>query len=167
MAEVITLETNKCFHVLKWIGVANESGHSLALFTHAPISELVYLLTGSHLDLKDKDKGLYSMLSCDNGWEHWQALTTQVVYQILEVHGSDDCSDGEDDYEELDKGSGTKKHWLKLPRGAVKKASKNPKKPAKRSGSECRIGDSATTYPKLIDNTEITLDDTRARDGTR
>ncbi|KAJ7757403.1 hypothetical protein DFH07DRAFT_772882 [Mycena maculata] len=74
MAEVITLETNKCFHALKWIG---------------------------------------------------------VVYRILEVHGSDDCSDGEDDYEELDKGSGMKKRWLKPSRGAVKKASKNPKKPAK------------------------------------
>ncbi|KAJ7740472.1 hypothetical protein DFH07DRAFT_778407 [Mycena maculata] len=124
MAVVITLETNKHFHALKWIGVANESGHSLALLTHAPISELVYLLAGSHLDLKDKDKGLYSMSSCDNGWERWQALTKQVVYQILEVGGSDDCSDEEDDNEEPDEGSGTKKCLLKAPRGRVKNRGK-------------------------------------------
>ncbi|KAJ7740419.1 hypothetical protein DFH07DRAFT_778354 [Mycena maculata] len=78
---------------------------------------------------KDKDEGLYSISSGNNGWEHWQALTMQVVYRILEVGGSDDCSDKEDDYEEPDEESGWKKCRLKAPRGGVKKARKNPKKP--------------------------------------
>ncbi|KAJ7718562.1 hypothetical protein DFH07DRAFT_784894 [Mycena maculata] len=67
--------------------LANESGHSLALFTHAPISELVYLLTGSHLDLKDKDEGLYSISSGNNGWECWQALTTQQCIGFWRLAG--------------------------------------------------------------------------------
>ncbi|KAJ7767981.1 hypothetical protein DFH07DRAFT_769491 [Mycena maculata] len=107
--------------------LVNESGHSLVLFTHTLISELVYLLAGSH-----------------------------VVYQILEVGGSDDCSDKEDDYEEPDEESWWKKCRLKAPCGGVKKARKNPKKPtmvrkqpakkapavkAKKTGENCSISD--------------------------
>ncbi|KAJ7746447.1 hypothetical protein DFH07DRAFT_776346 [Mycena maculata] len=79
----------------------------------------------------DKDEGLYSMSSSNNVWERWQALTMQAVYWILEVGGSDDCLDQEDDYEGPDEGSGTKKRGLKAPCGGVKKARKNLKKPAK------------------------------------
>ncbi|KAJ7778024.1 hypothetical protein DFH07DRAFT_766241 [Mycena maculata] len=90
MTEIITLETNKRFHVSKWIG-------------HAILQQ----------------------------WEHWQALTMQVVHWILEDGGSDDCLDEEDDYEEPDEGGGTKKHPLKAPHGGVNKDRKNLKKPAK------------------------------------
>jgi hypothetical protein len=74
------------------------SARSLALFTHAPISEFVYLLTG--VGIRALGNETYSLTGGDYGWERWQALTSRAVYRILDVPGFDGDSDDEDEEEE-------------------------------------------------------------------
>ncbi|KAJ7798808.1 hypothetical protein B0H14DRAFT_2617601 [Mycena olivaceomarginata] len=98
------------------------SARSLALFTRAPISEFVYLLTG--VDIRALGNETYSLTGGDYGWELWQALTSRAVYGILDVPGfdgdSDDEEEEEEEYEEPEEGSGGKKRKPKPPRGAEK-----------------------------------------------
>ncbi|KAJ7088114.1 hypothetical protein C8R44DRAFT_892911 [Mycena epipterygia] len=142
-------------------------GRSLALFTHAPISELVYLLTGARLSKFAEDsEGMYSISAGDSRWEHWDSLNSNAtVYRILNVgdsaHDSED--EDEDDYEEPDEGSGSKKRRPKAPRGAAKKQKmhsgpkqkprKNtavPKLSTKSKGQNRREGEYADFYTGLL-----------------
>ncbi|KAJ7207048.1 hypothetical protein GGX14DRAFT_396482 [Mycena pura] len=94
----------------------------LALFTHAPISELVYLLTGAIV--RSIGEQIYSISGGDAGWERWHALTSQAVYRILDLDSSEGGSYeevDEDDYDEPDEGGSTKKRRPKPPQGAIKK----------------------------------------------
>ncbi|KAJ7084923.1 hypothetical protein C8R44DRAFT_894034 [Mycena epipterygia] len=104
-------------------------GRSLALFTHAPISELVYLLTGAKLSkFAEESEEMYSISAGDSGWERWDALNSNAtVYRILNVGDStnDSEDEDEDDYEEPDEGSSSKKRRPKAPRGAAKKQKKD------------------------------------------
>ncbi|KAJ7242452.1 hypothetical protein C8J57DRAFT_1367540, partial [Mycena rebaudengoi] len=71
------------------------SSSDLALFTHAPISELIYLLAGAGSD------ETFTMTGGDNGWECWQTLNRSELRTVLNP--------------------GAKKRRPKGPRGAVKK----------------------------------------------
>ncbi|KAJ7502237.1 hypothetical protein B0H11DRAFT_2223709 [Mycena galericulata] len=67
--------------------------------------------------------GMYS-ISGDWGWARWQALTSEAVKRMLDLQPGSDADfddDGEEDYEEPDEGTGTKKRRPNGPRGAVKK----------------------------------------------
>ncbi|KAF8181028.1 hypothetical protein K438DRAFT_1976476 [Mycena galopus ATCC 62051] len=106
------------------------SARSLALFTHAPISEFVYLLTGVGVQALGNET--YSLTGGDFGWERWQALTSRAVYRILDIPGFDEDSDNEDEeeeeYEEPEEGSSGKKRKAKPPRGALKRKRTGEKK---------------------------------------
>ncbi|KAF8145749.1 hypothetical protein K438DRAFT_1781663 [Mycena galopus ATCC 62051] len=106
------------------------SARSLALFTHAPISEFVYLLTGVGVQALGNET--YSLTGGDSGWERWQALTSRAVYRILDIPGFDEDSDNEDEeeeeYEEPEEGSSGKKRKAKPPRGALKRKRTGEKK---------------------------------------
>ncbi|KAJ7789699.1 hypothetical protein B0H14DRAFT_3573004 [Mycena olivaceomarginata] len=98
------------------------SARSLALFTHAPMSEFVYLLTG--VGVRALGNETYSLTGGDFGWERWQALTSRAVYRILDLPGFDEDSDDEDEEEEEyeePEGTNGKKRKPKPPRGTVKK----------------------------------------------
>ncbi|KAJ7369179.1 hypothetical protein DFH08DRAFT_929073 [Mycena albidolilacea] len=69
------------------------SARSLALFTHAPISEFVYLSTG--VGIRALGNETCSLTGGDYGWERWQALTSRAVYRSLDVPGFDEDSDDE------------------------------------------------------------------------
>ncbi|KAJ6617851.1 hypothetical protein B0H10DRAFT_1948034 [Mycena sp. CBHHK59/15] len=100
-------------NVFKHISICK--GPELALFTHAPISELVYHLSGAgvkiHLD------GTYSISAGDAGWERWAILRAQESRDILYPKVKDNRYASED--EEVEEGG--KKRRPKGPRGAVKK----------------------------------------------
>ncbi|KAJ6612218.1 hypothetical protein B0H10DRAFT_2053422 [Mycena sp. CBHHK59/15] len=104
-------------NVFKHISICK--GPELALFTHAPISELVYHLSGAgvkiHLD------GTYSISAGDAGWERWAILRAQESRDILYPKVKDNryASEDEEEYEEVEEGG--KKRRPKGPRGAVKK----------------------------------------------
>ncbi|KAJ6569952.1 hypothetical protein B0H10DRAFT_2109006 [Mycena sp. CBHHK59/15] len=95
-------------NVFKHISICK--GPELALFTHAPISALVYHLSGAgvkiHLD------GTYSISAGDAGWERWAILRAQESRDIL-------YPKVKDNREEVEEGG--KKRRPKGPRGAVKK----------------------------------------------
>jgi hypothetical protein len=98
------------------------SARSLALFTHAPMSEFVCLLTG--VGVRALGNETYSLTGGDFGWERWQALTSRAVYRILDLPGFDEDSDDEDEEEEEyeePEGTNGKKRKPKPPRGTVKK----------------------------------------------
>ncbi|KAJ6595405.1 hypothetical protein B0H10DRAFT_2089960 [Mycena sp. CBHHK59/15] len=104
-------------NVFKHISICK--GPELALFTHAPISELVYHLSGAgvkiHLD------GTYSISAGDAGWERRAKLRAQESRDILYPKVKDNryASEDEEEYEEVEEGG--KKRRPKGPRGAVKK----------------------------------------------
>ncbi|KAJ7629621.1 hypothetical protein B0H17DRAFT_1218096 [Mycena rosella] len=83
---------------------------ALALFNHAPISELVYPLTcGS---LSTQPNAMFSIPGGDSGYECWDALSSSAaVYRILDLpaDNSTDDSEEEDDYDEPISGSSSKK----------------------------------------------------------
>ncbi|KAJ7230767.1 hypothetical protein C8J57DRAFT_1386882 [Mycena rebaudengoi] len=81
------------------------SSSDLALFTHAPISELIYLLAGA--------VETFTMTGGDNGWERWQTLNRSELRTVL--------NPVEDDEEYGEPEEGGKKRRPKGPRGAVKK----------------------------------------------
>ncbi|KAJ7446055.1 hypothetical protein FB451DRAFT_1567900 [Mycena latifolia] len=138
-------------------------GHSLALFTHAPISELVYLLTGAALSNLTHE--MYSISAGDVGWERWQALTSNAVYRILDLEGGSDESDDEEeeDYEEPDEGSGSKKRRPKAPRGALKKQKKSSAPTQKSRGGK----KSATTAKKTAKKPRTKLRGVAAGKGAK
>ncbi|KAK7040463.1 hypothetical protein R3P38DRAFT_3348893 [Favolaschia claudopus] len=103
----------------------NHGGRSLALFTHAPISEFVYLLTGAKVS--ELSPGVHSISGGDSGWECWDALNSEATYRILDIgDGGGDEQEEEEDYEEPDEGTSTKKRRPKAPRGAVKRQKTAP-----------------------------------------
>ncbi|KAJ7889522.1 hypothetical protein B0H14DRAFT_2561726 [Mycena olivaceomarginata] len=107
------------------------SARSLALFTHAPMSEFVYLLT--EVGVRALGNETYSLTGGDFGWEHWQALTSRAVYQILDLPGFDEDSDDEDEEEEKyeePEGTNGKKWKPKPPRGTVKRRKPRSRSPA-------------------------------------
>ncbi|KAJ7939918.1 hypothetical protein B0H13DRAFT_1850117 [Mycena leptocephala] len=103
----------------------------LALFTHAPISELVYLLAGAAVQvLGDAADGTFKLSGGDSGRECWQKMTTEEMRRTLHVvarQGNNILSD-DDEYEEPAEGG--KKRKPKPPRGAPPKKSKTRPKPA-------------------------------------
>ncbi|KAJ7016612.1 hypothetical protein C8F04DRAFT_1280950 [Mycena alexandri] len=124
------------------VPAARRGDHPLPLFTHAPISELVYLLTYAKLHTIAPDT--YSISGGDSGWECWHALTSNTtVYRILNLPTqSPEESDDEDenDYEEPNVGTSSKKRKPKAPRGAavLKKQKKDaePKTKARKTASK-------------------------------
>ncbi|KAJ7223600.1 hypothetical protein GGX14DRAFT_387910 [Mycena pura] len=58
----------------------------LALFTHAPISELVYLLTGASVSASGTE-GLYGLNGGENGWELWNRLCHEELLKVMKVAG--------------------------------------------------------------------------------
>ncbi|KAJ6628382.1 hypothetical protein B0H10DRAFT_2184872 [Mycena sp. CBHHK59/15] len=104
-------------NVFKHISICE--GPELALFTHAPISELLYHLSGAgvklHLD------GTYSISAGDAGWERWAILMAQESQDILYPKVKDNryTSKDEEEYEEVEEGR--KKRRPKGPCGVVKK----------------------------------------------
>ncbi|KAJ6556930.1 hypothetical protein B0H10DRAFT_2241049 [Mycena sp. CBHHK59/15] len=104
-------------NVFKHISICK--GPELALFTRAPISELVYHLSGAgvkiHLD------GTFSISAGDAGWERWAILRAQESRDILYPKVKDNryASEDEEEYEEVEEGRKKRRH--KGPRGAVKK----------------------------------------------
>ncbi|KAJ7215807.1 hypothetical protein GGX14DRAFT_606725 [Mycena pura] len=92
----------------------------LALFTHAPISELVYLLSGASIGVSGAE-GLYSLNSGENGWELWNRVCHEELLKVLKVPVEPGVgyAYNADDYEKPVEGS--KKRRAKPPRGATKK----------------------------------------------
>ncbi|KAJ7120688.1 hypothetical protein C8R43DRAFT_1136631 [Mycena crocata] len=121
--------------------------HKLALFTHAPISELVYLLAGAGTR-PFGDEGMCSLTSGDNGWERWQALSRGEALRALKLsedHPEDE--DDEEDYDEPEVETGGKKRKPKPPRGAVKKQ-KIQKKPSAKAKGKKTVDSAATKARK-------------------
>ncbi|KAJ7851130.1 hypothetical protein B0H14DRAFT_3451518 [Mycena olivaceomarginata] len=115
------------------------SVRSLALFTHAPISDFVYLLTG--VGVRALGNETYNLTAGDFRWECWQALTSRAVYRILDVPGFDGDSDDEDEeeeeYEEPGReASSGKKGKPKPPRGTVKRKKTDETKQSKSGASK-------------------------------
>ncbi|KAJ7703751.1 hypothetical protein B0H16DRAFT_1482860 [Mycena metata] len=108
----------RCSRVQHIVPVRRRGDHPLPLFTHAPISELVYLLTYTKLDNIAPET--YSISGGDTGWECWHALTSSTtVYRMLNLPTeSPEQSDDEDenDYDEPKEGSSSKKRKPKAPR---------------------------------------------------
>ncbi|KAJ7872018.1 hypothetical protein B0H14DRAFT_3860527 [Mycena olivaceomarginata] len=94
---------------------------ALALFTHAPVSELIYLLSGAKVSKKGE---VHCLSAGEVGWERWEALRSTAVYRLLGIENSADNSEeeeeDEEDYEEPE-GTSSKKRKPKPPRGASKK----------------------------------------------
>ncbi|KAJ6628294.1 hypothetical protein B0H10DRAFT_2209579 [Mycena sp. CBHHK59/15] len=104
----------------------DHAGHPLPLFTHVPIREFVYLLTAAVLQTLNAADDMYSISGGDVGWERWQVLTAREAHRILGVGGNGEVAvskldEVEEEYEEPDEGTSTKKQRLKAPRGAIKK----------------------------------------------
>ncbi|KAJ7207827.1 hypothetical protein GGX14DRAFT_396040 [Mycena pura] len=78
----------------------------LALFTHAPISELVYLLTGASVSASGTE-GLYGLNGGENGWELWNRLCHEELLKVMKVGGElgAEYSYNADDYEKPVEGS--------------------------------------------------------------
>ncbi|KAJ7673253.1 hypothetical protein DFH06DRAFT_1292967 [Mycena polygramma] len=115
------------------------TGRGLALFTHAPIREFVYLMNGAGLRTFGTD-GMCSMTSGDNGWERWNTLCREEVLRIMRVPVDigDVYDEEEEDYEEEDVETG-KKRRPKPPRGAIKRqrvAAPAPPKPQRKKNAE-------------------------------
>jgi hypothetical protein len=53
----------------------------LALFTHAPVAEFIYLLSGVKLQLNGQ--GMFSLPGGDIGWPRWQLLTQKKVLRAV------------------------------------------------------------------------------------
>ncbi|KAJ7719366.1 hypothetical protein B0H14DRAFT_3900927 [Mycena olivaceomarginata] len=107
--------------------------YDLALYTHAPISELVYHLNGASLSpLSQNTDGLFKLSAGDNGWDRWHVLSGREYRRVLELESDDDADSSEDegDYEEPEESG--RKRKPKAPRGAPKKNKKTAtqKKPA-------------------------------------
>ncbi|KAJ7278625.1 hypothetical protein C8J57DRAFT_1304243 [Mycena rebaudengoi] len=103
------------------------SSSDLALFTHAPISELIYLLAGAVL--KSQGEGsdeTFTMTGGDNGWERWQVLNRSELRTVLNPVEDDE------EYDEPEEGG--KKRRPKGPRGAVKKQKTVKSRAPTRSG---------------------------------
>ncbi|KAJ6504802.1 hypothetical protein C8R47DRAFT_1210058 [Mycena vitilis] len=108
-----------------------QQGHSLPLFTHAPISELVYLLTGARMFNVGPE--LHSISAGDAGWERWVALSSDALAHLFDPNAPvSDAGSDEEDYEEPDAASTSKKRRPKPPRGTIKKAKPAPRPAAKR-----------------------------------
>ncbi|KAJ7504708.1 hypothetical protein B0H11DRAFT_2347378 [Mycena galericulata] len=97
----------------------------LALFTHAPISELVYLLTGAAL--KTHSDGTFSLSGGDSGWERWQILTAREMQVTVQLEGAPtlefgdaELSEDDEDYEE---GASKKQRKIPQPRAGGRKGS--------------------------------------------
>ena len=72
----------------------NES--PLALFTHAPVSEFIYLLSG--VKLKTDGNGMFNLPGSDIGWPRWQLLTQKKVLRAVNQargEGGDDLEEEE------------------------------------------------------------------------
>ncbi|KAK7059768.1 hypothetical protein R3P38DRAFT_3168222 [Favolaschia claudopus] len=110
------------------IAPSNSLGNpGLALFTHAPISELVYLMSGAGLRVLESQDGVetFALSGGDSGWECWVKLTSEESRRTLHVaaHGDDETfSEEEEDYVEHEAGS--KKRKPRPPRGAKAAAKK-------------------------------------------
>ncbi|KAF8197320.1 CHAT domain-containing protein [Mycena galopus ATCC 62051] len=107
--------------------------YDLALYTHAPISELVYHLNGASLSpLSENTEGLFKLSAGDNGWDRWHVLSGREYRRILELESDEDneSSEEEGEYEEPEEGG--RKRKPKPPRGAPKTKKKTvaQKKPA-------------------------------------
>lgn len=92
----------------------------LALFTHAPISELVYHLSAAKIMVLDAET--FSLSAGDSGWERWRILNSRECRRALDMEprgDNDESSEDEGEYEEP--AAGTKKRKPKPPRGAAKK----------------------------------------------
>ncbi|KAJ7739385.1 hypothetical protein B0H16DRAFT_1694558 [Mycena metata] len=94
--------------------------NGLALFTHAPISELVYLLSGASVT-ESGAEGLFNLNGGENGWELWNRLCHEEILKVMKVPTEPGVEYvyNQDDYEKPVEGS--KKRRAKPPRGAVKK----------------------------------------------
>ncbi|KAK6971680.1 hypothetical protein R3P38DRAFT_2670220 [Favolaschia claudopus] len=143
----LSLEVYEQLHLgrnfFQHIAPSTGTNRELALFTHAPISELVYLLSGATLrPVSDNaDEIMFKLSAGDNGWECWQKLTSDALRRTLHVadDADDTFSDEEDDYDEPEEGS--KKRKPKPPRGASKRSkstASNAKAPKKPNASNSR-----------------------------
>ncbi|KAJ7215439.1 hypothetical protein GGX14DRAFT_391869 [Mycena pura] len=112
------------------------STFDLALFTHAPISELVYHLNGAAiLPLSNNGDGLFKLSAGDDGYERWCILNQRehrIVLRLDHIDGEESAVE-EEDYDEAAEGS--KKRKPKPPRGAVKRA-RRAAEPRRRSGAQ-------------------------------
>ncbi|KAJ7930823.1 hypothetical protein B0H13DRAFT_1858341 [Mycena leptocephala] len=94
------------FHHFSFAHHAAAGRNGLALFTHAPISELVYLLSGASIAWQSGAEE--SPLPCRNPQNHGGFGGARRLIRY-----------NEDDYEQPVEGS--KKRWPKPPRGGVKR----------------------------------------------
>ncbi|KAJ7776394.1 hypothetical protein B0H16DRAFT_1712763 [Mycena metata] len=92
----------------------------LALFTQAPISELVYLLSGARVT-ESGSEGLYGLSGGENGWELWNRLCHREILKVMKVPAEPGMEYvyNEDDYERPAEGS--EKRRVKPPRGTTKR----------------------------------------------
>ncbi|KAK7014640.1 hypothetical protein R3P38DRAFT_3573396 [Favolaschia claudopus] len=123
----------------------NPTAHGLALFTHAPISELVYLMSGAVLTFNAQgDEQTFNLSAGDFGWECWQKLTMEESRRTLHV-GVDDDEISSDDEEGYVEEEGKKKRKPKPPRGAVKKAKTSKSRGGRTAGGTATKGKGAGT----------------------
>ncbi|KAJ7182048.1 hypothetical protein C8R46DRAFT_1210556 [Mycena filopes] len=130
--------------------------HSLALFSHAPISELVYFLSGAKVSNIAHET--YSISGGDTGWERWHALNSNTtVYRILNLSGADAggaSDEDEEDYDEPDEGTGSKKRRPKAPRGGAKQPKKQKKaaasKTTRKTAASSNRGTNAVAGPSKV-----------------
>jgi hypothetical protein len=90
-------------------------GSPLHLFTHAPVSEFIYLLSGVKLGVSGK--GTYSLPGDDIGWPRWRLLTSRDVLRAVNSAREESSDEEEDKWFDDNEGTKPLRKWPKGPRG--------------------------------------------------
>jgi hypothetical protein len=104
----------------------------LPLYTHAPISEFIYLLAGASMN--PNGEGTYSLCADDIGWPRFRLIASKEVLEAVQgaYDSSSDEDDGEEELVEMEEGTGVRKRKPRRPRGAAKSKPAQKKKKRKK-----------------------------------